>query len=204
MKEGSRKTLDDETVVAGARTGMSAPVKGALWMVGALLSFSAMAVAVRELIRVLDSLEILLLRSVVSFLLVLVVLPAPGIPRAPHPHPSPARRTQPPASGRAVLVDLRDCAVAAGDRLRDRVHDAGMDRDPRGAPPGGAPDPAPYRHARPGIRGGARHSQAGDRNHSSREPGDAGRRLHLCLLAHHHQAHHAGRTRLSRYCSTCS
>jgi drug/metabolite transporter (DMT)-like permease len=58
---------------------MSASVQGALWMVGALLSFSAMAVAVRELLSALDSLEILFLRSVVSFLLVLAVLPRLGL-----------------------------------------------------------------------------------------------------------------------------
>ena len=58
---------------------MSASVRGALWMVGALLCFSAMAVAVRELLRMLDSLEILFLRSVVSFLLVLLVLPRLGV-----------------------------------------------------------------------------------------------------------------------------
>jgi len=68
-----------EAVVAGARDGLSASVRGALWMVGALLSFSAMAVAVRELLSALDSLEILFLRSVVSFVLVLAVLPRLGV-----------------------------------------------------------------------------------------------------------------------------
>ena len=72
--------MTSDAAIAGARAGMSAPVQGALWMVGALLSFSAMAVAVRELLSALDSLEILFLRSVVSFLLVLVVLPRLGFP----------------------------------------------------------------------------------------------------------------------------
>jgi drug/metabolite transporter (DMT)-like permease len=60
---------------------MSASMQGALWMVGALLSFSAMAVAVRELLHGLDSLEILFLRSAVSFALVLAVLPRLGFTR---------------------------------------------------------------------------------------------------------------------------
>lgn len=58
---------------------MPVAVRGALWMGGALLSFSLMAVAVRELLRTLDSFEILFLRSVVSFGLVLAVLPRFGL-----------------------------------------------------------------------------------------------------------------------------
>jgi len=57
---------------------MSVAVRGALWMVGALFSFSAMAVAVRELLSGLNSLEILFLRSLASFLIVLMVLPRLG------------------------------------------------------------------------------------------------------------------------------
>ncbi len=48
-------------------------------MFGALLSFSLMAVAVRELLRSMGSFEILFLRSLVSFVLVLAVLPRFGI-----------------------------------------------------------------------------------------------------------------------------
>jgi len=48
-------------------------------MVGALLSFSLMAVSVRELLRTMGSFEILFLRSLVSFVLVLAVLPRFGL-----------------------------------------------------------------------------------------------------------------------------
>ncbi len=58
---------------------MPAALRGALWMVGALLSFSLMAVSVRELLRTMGSFEILFLRSLVSFVLVLVVLPRFGL-----------------------------------------------------------------------------------------------------------------------------
>ena len=47
-------------------------------MVGALLSFSLMAVSVRELLRTMGSFEILFLRSLVSFVLVLAALPRFG------------------------------------------------------------------------------------------------------------------------------
>jgi drug/metabolite transporter (DMT)-like permease len=60
-------------------SGMSVALRGALWMGGALLSFSLMAVAVRELLRTMGSFEILFLRSLVSFVLVLVVLPRFGL-----------------------------------------------------------------------------------------------------------------------------
>ena len=48
-------------------------------MGGALLSFSLMAVAVRELLRTMGNFEILFLRSLVSFVLVLAVLPRFGL-----------------------------------------------------------------------------------------------------------------------------
>ena len=47
-------------------TKLPAAVRGALWMGGALLSFSLMAVAVRELSRAMGPFEILFLRSAVS------------------------------------------------------------------------------------------------------------------------------------------
>jgi drug/metabolite transporter (DMT)-like permease len=56
----------------------SAVVAGALWMGGALLSFSAMAISVRELLPSMSSVEILALRSLVSLLLVLALLPRVG------------------------------------------------------------------------------------------------------------------------------
>jgi len=61
---------------------MPAAARGALWMGGALLSFSVMAVAARELVRGgMDSLEILFLRSVVSAALVAAMLPRMGVAR---------------------------------------------------------------------------------------------------------------------------
>jgi drug/metabolite transporter (DMT)-like permease len=54
-------------------------LRGALWMGGALLSFSLMAVAVRELLRTMGAFEILFLRSLVSLVLLLFVLPRFGL-----------------------------------------------------------------------------------------------------------------------------
>jgi len=58
---------------------MPVAVRGALWMFGALLSFSLMAIAARELLRSMGSFEILFLRSLVSFVLMLAVLPRFGL-----------------------------------------------------------------------------------------------------------------------------
>lgn len=58
-----------------ALSGLPSAVRGALWMGGALLSFSLMAVAVRELLRSFGSLEIVFLRSLVSLVIVLAMLP---------------------------------------------------------------------------------------------------------------------------------
>src|SRR6266849_1352401 len=60
---------------------MPAALRGALWMCGALLSFSVMAVSVRELLRTMGNFEILALRSRVSLLLVLAGLPRFGLGR---------------------------------------------------------------------------------------------------------------------------
>lgn len=54
------------------------PLRAALWMGGAVLSFSFMAVAVRELLRHMNVFEILFLRTLVSMLLVLAILPRSG------------------------------------------------------------------------------------------------------------------------------
>jgi len=56
-------------------------LRGALWMGGAMLSFAVMAVAARELLRTMGSFEILALRSFVSLLIVLAVLPRFGLGR---------------------------------------------------------------------------------------------------------------------------
>jgi drug/metabolite transporter (DMT)-like permease len=58
---------------------MPAALSGALWMCGALLSFSLMAIAARELLRGMGSFEILFLRSLVSFVLMLAILPRFGL-----------------------------------------------------------------------------------------------------------------------------
>ena len=54
-------------------------MRGALWMGGALLSFSLMAVAVRELSRTIGPFEIMFLRGVVSLVLVAALLPYFGL-----------------------------------------------------------------------------------------------------------------------------
>ena len=46
------------------------PVRGVLWMICAVLSFALMAVAVRELLKHMDVLEILALRTLVTLLLI--------------------------------------------------------------------------------------------------------------------------------------
>lgn len=52
---------------------MSPVLRGCLWMSGAILSFSAMAIAGREVSTNLDTFEIMLYRSLIGFLIVLVV-----------------------------------------------------------------------------------------------------------------------------------
>jgi drug/metabolite transporter (DMT)-like permease len=62
-------------------TAWPAALRGALWMVGALLSFSAMAIAVRELLPSMGNFEILFLRSLVSLVILLAILPRLGLAR---------------------------------------------------------------------------------------------------------------------------
>ncbi|HWM43201.1 MAG TPA: DMT family transporter [Burkholderiales bacterium] len=57
---------------------MSSSLRGALWMGGAVLSFTAMAVAVRELLRHMGSFEIVFMRSVVMLAIVAAMLPRAG------------------------------------------------------------------------------------------------------------------------------
>jgi len=56
----------------------SATLRGALWMVGTVLSFAAMAVAVRELQRHMGPFEILFLRGAVMLLIVAAMVPRAG------------------------------------------------------------------------------------------------------------------------------
>src|SRR5882672_2514943 len=55
--------------------GLPVALRGALWMVGALLSFSLMAISVRELLHAMGSFEILFLRSFISLVFLLFLLP---------------------------------------------------------------------------------------------------------------------------------
>ncbi|MDH3286311.1 MAG: DMT family transporter [Betaproteobacteria bacterium] len=64
--------------MASEPTRMPVAVRAALWMGGALLSFALMAVSVRELLHTMGSFEVLFLRSVVSLLIMLAILPRFG------------------------------------------------------------------------------------------------------------------------------
>ena len=54
-------------------TTKSEPMKATVWMIGAMLSFSLMAVSGRELATSLNTFEIMLYRSMIGFLFVLVI-----------------------------------------------------------------------------------------------------------------------------------
>jgi len=60
-------------------TGRSDSTRGVLWMLGAVLSFMTMAIAVRELQRHMGSFEIVFLRSVGMLAITLAMLPRAGI-----------------------------------------------------------------------------------------------------------------------------
>lgn len=55
---------------------MSSTVKAALWMIGAIVSFSSMAVAGREVAYALDTFEIMMYRSLIGLFVVCLVLTA--------------------------------------------------------------------------------------------------------------------------------
>jgi drug/metabolite transporter (DMT)-like permease len=57
---------------------MTLPLKAALWMIGAIFSFTAMAVAAREISHIHDSFEIMAARSIIGLVLVLVIGKAVG------------------------------------------------------------------------------------------------------------------------------
>ena len=54
-------------------TTRSDPLKATVWMIGAMASFSLMAVSGRELATSLNTFEIMLYRSIIGLLIVLVV-----------------------------------------------------------------------------------------------------------------------------------
>lgn len=60
---------------------MTVALRGALWMGGAVLSFSLMAIAVRELLRALGAFEILFLRSAVALVIMAAVVGCLGTDR---------------------------------------------------------------------------------------------------------------------------
>jgi drug/metabolite transporter (DMT)-like permease len=60
---------------------MTVALRGALWMGGAVLSFSLMAIAVRQLLRTMGSFEILFLRSAISLVIMLAVVAYVGMER---------------------------------------------------------------------------------------------------------------------------
>jgi drug/metabolite transporter (DMT)-like permease len=53
--------------------------RGVLWMAGAVLSFAAMAIGVRELLRAMEPFEVLFIRSVGMLAIVLALLPRAGL-----------------------------------------------------------------------------------------------------------------------------
>jgi drug/metabolite transporter (DMT)-like permease len=57
----------------------SSALRGALWMTGAVLSFSVMAIAVRELLRHMQPFEVLFWRVGAALVLMLLVLPRTGL-----------------------------------------------------------------------------------------------------------------------------
>jgi len=61
------------TAQAGPRAPASHPLKAAVWMLGAVASFTSMAVAGREMATELDTFEIMLYRSLIGIVIVLVV-----------------------------------------------------------------------------------------------------------------------------------
>ncbi len=68
-----------KAIAAGGPARAHHPLRAALWMGGALLCFSLMAIAVRELLDTMGTFQILFFRSSISFLMVLAVLPRYGI-----------------------------------------------------------------------------------------------------------------------------
>jgi drug/metabolite transporter (DMT)-like permease len=68
-----------KAIAAGGPARAHHALRAALWMGGALLCFSLMAIAVRELLDTMGTFEILFFRSSISFLMVLAVLPRYGI-----------------------------------------------------------------------------------------------------------------------------
>ena len=120
------------------------------WMVGTLLSFSLMAISVRQLGGVLNLFELLMVRAVgglvhparrdggAAFAVRLSRAAQAGHASHPQRH----------AFHRQPVLDQRRHRAAARDRVRDRIHDAGLGRPARGALPRRALHGQPRRHDR--------------------------------------------------------
>ena len=85
-------------------TATQAPLRAVLWMLGSIVSFSAMAVAGRAVSAELDTFEIMLYRSLVGFSVVLIALAA-------------TRRLQEIGTGRLALHAIRNIAHFTGQNL---------------------------------------------------------------------------------------
>ena len=72
------KTSPRAAMPAPATPAPVAPLKAAAWMSGAILSFSSMAIAGRELSSGLDTFEIMLYRSLIGIVIVITVATAMG------------------------------------------------------------------------------------------------------------------------------
>jgi len=93
-------------------------VRGALWMGGALLSFSLMAVAVRELLRHMGVAEILALRTLVTLVLVSSTIGRYGFaPLRTRRFPAHATRAVLHVAGQWCWMYAIGAAIAAGGLL---------------------------------------------------------------------------------------
>ena len=173
-------------------------VRGALWMLGAVFSFALMAIAVRELQRHMGSFEIVFLRSLGMLAITLAMLPRAGV--------ATIRTTRFQLHLwrnlihflRAGAVGVLDRRAGAGDGVRDRVHHAGVDRDPGRALPRRAADAAAAGAARPRPGRRADHPAARRGQLPPRGARHDPRLAVLRVLVHFHQAPDLDRQRACR------
>ena len=160
-----------------------------LWMVGTLLSFSLMAISVRQLGGVLNLFELLTVRASAGSAMLLDrdggAAFAVRLPRAAQAVG--ASRAQRHAFHRQHLLDQRRHPAAARDRVRDRVHDAGVGRPARGAAARRALHAEPRGLDRARLPRRAGHPAAGHRGVSAGGARRAGRVARLCGVEHRDQ-----------------